>query len=88
MLAEQTENAALIFAGLGLPVLFPLCQDEIHLLRRLPLTLDADNGENAAGYVDLNQVALFHQGDRPAGLRLGAAVADHGTGGGAGKASC
>ena len=66
----KAENATLVFTGFGLPIHFPLCQDEIHLLRCFTFALDADNGENAAGNIDLDQIALLHESDGSARGRL------------------
>ena len=70
--------------GFGLPILSALGKYSVHLLGRFPLPGDPDDGKQTLFNIQLDQVALFHQSYRAAGLRLGTAVADHRPGGCAG----
>ena len=48
----------------------------VDLAGRFFLALHADDRQHAAGNIDADQIALFHQRDRPADSGLGADVAD------------
>ncbi len=87
MSAEQAQDAGLIFAGFWRPMLFSFGKNRLDFFRRFALALHAYDGKNAFRNVDFNQVVLFHQSDRTAGLRLRAAVTDDGAGRRAGKTS-
>ena len=57
MIAEEAENAGLIFECFGFPMSFAFSQDGTYFLRCLAFTFYADNRQNAVGNVDFNQVA-------------------------------
>ena len=76
MLGITLEQAFFVFGRLCLPARAARGKNGVDLARRFFLALHADDRQHAAGNIDADQIALFHQRDRPADSSLGADVAD------------